>query len=141
MHVDHTDSQKALRRELRAYFSELMTPEIREATRGNEGGATYKQVIRQLGKDGWLALGWPKEYGGQGRPSSEQLVFFEEAQLAEVPLPFVTISTQNRRRLIALCYRLHRAGRRHRPRIAENQRGARRRSLRDQRQQDLDEQR
>jgi hypothetical protein len=93
MHVDHTDSQKALRRELRAYFTELMTPEIREATRGNEGGATYKQVIRQLGKDGWLALGWPKEYGGQGRPSSEQLVFFEEAQLAEVPLPFVTIST------------------------------------------------
>ena len=93
MHVDHTDSQKALRRELRAYFSELMTPDIREATRGNEGGATYKQVIRQLGKDGWLALGWPKEYGGQGRPSSEQLVFFEEAQLAEVPLPFVTIST------------------------------------------------
>ena len=60
MHVDHTDSQKALRRELRAYFSELMTPEIREATRGNEGGATYKQVIRQLGKDGWLALGYDR---------------------------------------------------------------------------------
>jgi hypothetical protein len=93
MYIDYTDSQKALRRELRAYFSELMTPELREATRGNEGGDAYKQVIRQLGKDGWLALGWPREYGGQGRKSSEQLVFFEEAQLAEVPLPFVTIST------------------------------------------------
>ncbi|MFM7273079.1 MAG: acyl-CoA dehydrogenase family protein, partial [Gammaproteobacteria bacterium] len=93
MYVDHTDSQKALRRELRAYFAGLLTPELREATRGNEGGAAYKQVIRQLGKDGWLALGWPKEYGGQGRSSSEQLIFFEEAQLAEVPLPFVTIST------------------------------------------------
>ena len=93
MHIDYTDAQKQLRRELRAYFSQLMTPELREATRGNEGGDAYKQVIRQLGKDGWLALGWPKEYGGQGRKSSEQLVFFEEAQLAEVPLPFVTINT------------------------------------------------
>ncbi|HMV72731.1 MAG TPA: acyl-CoA dehydrogenase family protein, partial [Pseudomonadales bacterium] len=77
MHIDYTDAQKQLRRELRAYFSQLMTPELREATRGNEGGDAYKQVIRQLGKDGWLALGWPKEYGGQGRKSSEQLVFFE----------------------------------------------------------------
>jgi alkylation response protein AidB-like acyl-CoA dehydrogenase len=92
MYIDYTESQKALRRELRAYFSALMTPELREGTRGNEGGDAYKQVIRQLGKDGWLALGWP----GIRRPGaqdSEQLVFFEEAQLAEVPLPFVTINT------------------------------------------------
>ena len=93
MYIDYTESQKALRRELRAYFSALMTPELREGTRGNEGGDAYKQVIRQLGKDGWLALGWPREYGGQGRKYSEQLVFFEEAQLAEVPLPFVTLHT------------------------------------------------
>ena len=93
MYIDYTESQKALRRELRAYFNALMTPELREGTRGNEGGDAYKQVIRQLGKDGWLALGWPKEYGGKGLKSSEQLVFFEEAQLAEVPLPFVTINT------------------------------------------------
>jgi hypothetical protein len=93
MYIDYTESQKALRRELRAYFSALMTPELREGTRGNEGGDAYKQVIRQLGKDGWLALGWPKEYGGKGLKSSEQLVFFEEAQLAEIPLPFVTINT------------------------------------------------
>ena len=93
MHIDYTESQKALRHELRAYFSGLMTPELREATRGNEGGSAYKQVIRQLGKDGWLALGWPREYGGQGLKYTEQLVFFEEAQLADVPLPFVTINT------------------------------------------------
>jgi hypothetical protein len=93
VHIDHTDAQKALRRQLRAYFTTLMTPDLCEATRGNEGGEAYKQVIRQLGQDGWLALGWPREYGGQGRSASEQLVFFEEAQLASVPLPFVTINT------------------------------------------------
>ena len=58
MYIDYTDTQKALRRELRDYFAGLMTPELREATRGNESGDAYKAVIRQLGKDGWLELGW-----------------------------------------------------------------------------------
>ena len=40
-----------------------------------------------------LALGWPKEYGGQGRGPIDQMIFFEEAQLARAPIPFVTINT------------------------------------------------
>ncbi|MCR9183762.1 MAG: acyl-CoA dehydrogenase family protein [Halieaceae bacterium] len=93
MHIDYTAEQRALRSELREYFQSLMTPELIEATRGNEGGEAYKSVIRQIGQDGWLALGWPKEYGGQGRGPMDQMIFFEEAQLARAPLPFVTIST------------------------------------------------
>lgn len=93
MHIDYTDEQKALRQELRDYFHELMTPALRDATRGVEGGDAYRSVIRQIGQDGWLAIGWPKEYGGQGRSHMEQLIFFEEAQAANVPLPFVTINT------------------------------------------------
>jgi hypothetical protein len=93
VHIDYTAEQQALRSELRQYFQSLMTPELIEATRGNEGGDAYKSVIRQIGKDGWLALGWPKEYGGQGRGPMDQMIFFEEAQLARAPLPFVTIST------------------------------------------------
>ncbi len=93
MHVSHTPEQRELRQTLRTYFNQLMTPELREATRGNEGGDAYKQVIRQIGKDGWLALGWPKEYGGHARGACDQLIFFEEAQLAGAPLPFVTINT------------------------------------------------
>lgn len=93
MYLAHTESERALRKELRAYFAQLMTPERIAETRGNEGGDAYKEVIRQLGKDGWLALGWPKEYGGQGRGAREQLIFFEEAQLGRCPIPFVTINT------------------------------------------------
>ena len=73
MYIDYTDSQKALRRELRAYFSTLMTPELREGTRGNEGGDAYKQVIRQLGKDGWLGARLAqgvRRPGAQRAPSS-----------------------------------------------------------------------
>lgn len=93
MYIEHTPEQQKLRRELRAYFGRLMTPELIEATHGNEGGDAYKSVIRQMGKDGWLAVGWPEEYGGRGRGPMDQLIFFEEAQLAKAPIPFVTINT------------------------------------------------
>jgi 3-oxocholest-4-en-26-oyl-CoA dehydrogenase alpha subunit len=93
MFVDETVEQRALRTELRAYFDRLLTPELRAATRNVESGDVHHQIIRQMGKDGWLGIGWPKQYGGQGRTETEQLIFFEEAQLAGAPLPFVTLNT------------------------------------------------
>ena len=93
MIIDYTDEQKALRKELREYFSKLIKPEYREPLRDAEGGDLYKSLIRQMGQDGWLALGWPTEYGGQGATDTEQLMFFEEALLAGAPLPFVTLNT------------------------------------------------
>src|SRR2546430_6361271 len=70
MRIAYTPEQERLRQELRAYFAGLMTPEVRAAlSGGDEGlgdGEAYLQVVRQLGKDGWLALGWPAEHGGRG---------------------------------------------------------------------------
>ncbi|WP_300439212.1 acyl-CoA dehydrogenase family protein [Zoogloea sp.] len=93
MFVDLTPEQHALRLKVRDYFQNLMTPELRAALRGLEGGDLYRDTIRKIGRDGWLALGWPKEHGGQGYAATEQLIFFEEANIAGAPLPFVTIST------------------------------------------------
>jgi alkylation response protein AidB-like acyl-CoA dehydrogenase len=93
MIIDYTDEQKALRSELRAYFAKLIKPEYREPLRDAEGGELYKGLIRQMGKDGWLALGWPTEYGGRGATDTEQLMFFEEALMAGAPIPFVTLNT------------------------------------------------
>ena len=93
MRLEHTPEQQELRRTLRDYFTKLMTPELLRETHGNEGGDAYKHVIKTMGTDGWLALGWPKEYGGQGRGPIDQMIFFEEAQLARAPIPFVTINT------------------------------------------------
>jgi 3-oxocholest-4-en-26-oyl-CoA dehydrogenase alpha subunit len=93
MFVDLTPEQHQLRIKVRDYFQTLMTPELRLRLRGAEGGEEYRQVIRQMGRDGWLAVGWPKAYGGQGLTATEQLIFFEEANIAGAPLPFVTIST------------------------------------------------
>ena len=93
MFVDLTPEQHALRHTVRDYFQRLMTPELREQLRGKEGGELYRDTIRQMGRDGWLAVGWPKEHGGQGYGPTEQFIFFEEANIAGAPLPFVTIST------------------------------------------------
>ncbi|WP_372668527.1 acyl-CoA dehydrogenase family protein [Amycolatopsis kentuckyensis] len=97
MRIDYTPEQRALAAELREYFAELMTPERRESLRAGGGeygdGLAYKEIVRQLGKDGWLALGWPKEYGGQDRSMLDQLIFTDEAAIAGVPVPFLTVNT------------------------------------------------
>lgn len=46
-----------------------------------------------MGKDGWLTLSWPTEYGGQARPPMDGLIFNDEAAIANVPVPFLTINS------------------------------------------------
>jgi len=94
MHLEETPDQLALRAELRAYFAKLLTPEVRHALDfETEGGETFRKAVRQMGSDGWLGIGWPVEYGGQGRPATDQFIFFTEVQRARAPFPFVTLST------------------------------------------------
>jgi alkylation response protein AidB-like acyl-CoA dehydrogenase len=97
MQISYTPEQEQLRQELREYFADLMTPERRASLAHNDGeygdGAAYKEVVRQLGHDGWLAIGWPSEYGGQNRSMLDQLIFTDEAAIAGVPVPFLTINT------------------------------------------------
>jgi alkylation response protein AidB-like acyl-CoA dehydrogenase len=94
MHLEETPDQLALRAELRDYFAKLLTPEVRNALDfETEGGETFRKAVRQMGSDGWLGIGWPVEYGGQGRPATDQFIFFTEVQRARAPFPFVTLST------------------------------------------------
>lgn len=74
----------------------MVTPGYRAAIHDYLGPGrldVYKGLIRKMGQDGWLAVGWPKKFGGKGYTPLEQLIFFEEAYLAGVLLPFVTINT------------------------------------------------
>jgi alkylation response protein AidB-like acyl-CoA dehydrogenase len=94
MDLEETPEQLALRAELREYFAQLLTDDVRHALdTETEGGVTFRKVVRQMGADGWLGLGWPKEYGGQGRPATDQFIFFNEVQRARAPFPFVTLNT------------------------------------------------
>ena len=94
MFLDYTDEQLALRKELREYFAGLLTPDVRAGLgHAGEGSPIFRDVVRRMGADGWLGLGWPKEYGGEGRDAIDQFILFDEVQRAGAPFPFVTINT------------------------------------------------
>lgn len=97
MRIAYTEQQADLRRELRSYFAGLMTDERRAALTGGDGelgeGDAYRDVVAQMGSDGWLALGWPTEFGGQNRSMMDQLIFTDEAAIAGAPVPFLTINS------------------------------------------------
>jgi alkylation response protein AidB-like acyl-CoA dehydrogenase len=88
-----TDSQLALRDKLRDYFAGLLSPGERAALLTERHGTVYRDVVRRMGRDGWLGVGWPPEYGGRGLGQVEQQVFVSEAARADVPLPAVTLQT------------------------------------------------
>ena len=95
MRIACTPEQEELREELRSYFSGLMTPELTDEIEGSTegGGPLYRAALKKMGSDGWLGIGWPKEYGGQGRTPIEQYIFSNEVQRVGFPLPFLTLGT------------------------------------------------
>ena len=94
MYLAYTEEQESLRRELRSYYERLLTPEVQAELANSHGvGEALRRVVRQMGEDGWLGIGWPKEYGGQGRSAIEQFVFFDESMRAGAPVPMLTINT------------------------------------------------
>ncbi|MFE7324613.1 acyl-CoA dehydrogenase family protein [Streptomyces sp. NPDC057565] len=113
MHLAPTERQQQLRAELRTYFRDVISgadPTARadgapgaDGTPGAggksrlpaalEGPVEQRRLLRRIGGDGMLGLGWPVEYGGQGRGPDEQFVFFDEAYRAGAPVSMVTLNT------------------------------------------------
>ncbi|MFD9373062.1 acyl-CoA dehydrogenase family protein [Streptomyces sp. NPDC060020] len=87
MHLAPTEGQLRLRAELREYFQDLLPDGV------PEDPARQRALLRRIGADGLLGLGWPVEYGGQGRGADEQFVFFDEAYRAGAPVSMVTLNT------------------------------------------------
>ncbi len=96
MDIQFTNEQKKLRQEIRDYYAEMFTPELRKAYDAEHeemGGPIFRQIVEQMGKDGWLGVGWPKEYGGQGRTPLDQFIFWNETWKARAPLPIIMCTT------------------------------------------------
>ena len=94
MDLRETAQHQLLRQELRSYFRGLLPEDERRAVgEAGVGGDRFREVVGRLGADGWLGIGWPTEYGGQGRSIEDQYVFFDEVQRAGLPFPFVTVNT------------------------------------------------
>jgi alkylation response protein AidB-like acyl-CoA dehydrogenase len=94
MRIAYTEAQEKLRAELRAYYEKLLTPELQAELAHSGGiGEPMRTVVRQMGADGWLGVGWPTEYGGRGFSAIEQFVFFDESMRAGAPVPMLTINS------------------------------------------------
>jgi len=94
MEIGYTEEQQGLQRQLREYYADLLTPEVEEKLAHSAGiGPDMRAVVKQMAADGWLGIGWPTEYGGQGRSALEQFIFFDESMRAGAPVPMLTINT------------------------------------------------
>ncbi len=94
MQIGYTPEHLALKLELRDYYSKLLTPDVEEELFLSQGiGPSVRRLVRQMAADGWLGIGWPVEYGGQGRSAIEQFIFFDESMRSGAPVPMLTINT------------------------------------------------
>lgn len=87
MNLDFGPGAEALRQEVRAWLKKNWIP----ADDANHRSALPEfrhrsdDFSKKLGKKGWLGIGWPKEYGGQGKSYIEQLAFHEEMGYHRAP--------------------------------------------------------
>src|SRR4029450_9570299 len=88
------DEEEQLREQLRDYYDALLDDDTRHELRHADGiGPVMRRGVRQMGADGWLGIGWPTEYGGQGRGPVEQFIFFDESMRSGAPVPMLTINS------------------------------------------------
>jgi len=90
--MDFRDSpgEAAFRDEVRGWLAEHLTDEFAEL--GGRGGPadetaweTRVEWEKLLGKDRWLGMAWPEEYGGRAAGFTEQVIFNEEYAKANAP--------------------------------------------------------
>src|SRR5256885_13082608 len=87
MFIELSAEQQALRDEVRAYFGGLLSEAEREALLTERHGTVYREVVRRMGRDGWLGVGWPQQYGGRGLGPGEPQIFVKEGAPGALPLP------------------------------------------------------
>jgi len=76
-----TDQQEALRKEVQDFIAANLTPEIREEIANSEEGRQgplTKELYKKIRDRGWVAISWPKEWGGQGGNRLDQYIVEEE---------------------------------------------------------------
>jgi 3-oxocholest-4-en-26-oyl-CoA dehydrogenase alpha subunit len=94
MEIGYTPEQEAMRSELRAYYEKLLDPAtVAELVESHAVGEPPRRIWKQMCADGWAGIGWPKEYGGQGRSAIEQFIFFDESMRAGAPVPMLTLNS------------------------------------------------
>jgi alkylation response protein AidB-like acyl-CoA dehydrogenase len=91
-----TAEQEQFVKDFQSYLRTHMTDELKadlDKEISYSESPLCREFIRQMGQDGWLGVGWPKEFGGQGRSPIEQHLFYEIAHYEGAPLPVLPLNT------------------------------------------------
>ena len=92
------DEQETFRGEVRRFLKDNLGedwPGIDpDAYFTDENWPPIRQLTAKLAEKGWLTLAWPEEYGGQGRPHIDQMIYNEETAYFRAPTRDVTIGTE-----------------------------------------------
>jgi 3-oxocholest-4-en-26-oyl-CoA dehydrogenase alpha subunit len=90
-----TPEQEAFQKRVRQFIHEHLTPQLREEVEREQYaiGPLGKKFVRLMGQQGWLGIGWPTEYGGQGRGAIDQWLFLEEMALENLPTGGLTLNS------------------------------------------------
>jgi len=71
--------EEEFRKELGEFLDKELTEEISRQNWEDKGlGPEGREFARKLGAKGWLGLGWPKEYGGQGGSPMYEFILVTE---------------------------------------------------------------
>ena len=94
MNFQLTAAQEAFREEVRQFLEQELPSDWGGVTgptmlefelEKDDVWEVYQSMARKLGEKGWIALSWPKEYGGQARSHIEHAVFVEEMAYYRAP--------------------------------------------------------
>ncbi|MBM4405583.1 MAG: hypothetical protein FJ039_05285 [Chloroflexi bacterium] len=82
-----TPEEESFRAELRAFLNcEVPLGRTGKLAAMHESGDAFEMAMRKkLAAKGWLTMGWPKEYGGQGASLLRQTIFMEEMSYHDAP--------------------------------------------------------
>lgn len=85
MRFTFTPEQEAFRQEVRTFLAETLTPEFWTYQREHRLPGWSPEFSRATAERGWLAISWPKEYGGLGMGPTLQSIYMEEMAYAGAP--------------------------------------------------------
>jgi alkylation response protein AidB-like acyl-CoA dehydrogenase len=89
MDFGFTPEEEAFRAEVREYIAgDLLPPGYWRGMEGEFESGHFefsKRVAKKLGDKRWLAIDWPREYGGLGASPIQHMIFKEEATYFMVP--------------------------------------------------------
>lgn len=85
MKYEFTAEEQSFRKEVKDFLSREWSDNTFTVEGSEEWWGEEKTMRKKLANQGWLALSWPREYGGAGASHMQQAIFTDEWSYAYAP--------------------------------------------------------